>query len=277
MNSTPEFLSDLTLERYLQGELPADQSRKILEEAERNDVLAKRIASLKESNRDILTTHPPNRMVREIQARLILEREENEGERKRTGNRAFRYAAIVLPAAAAVLFLITLSPVREALKPVSAAGSSEITRMKGMDPYLLIYRKEKDGIQRLESGDQARQHDVLQLSYVVGGSSFGVIFSIDGRRVITRHYPAEDWTSMTASPELEGSREISLPFAYELDDAPGFERFVFLSSTESFAMKPVARAIEELLSSPRENLKTGQLSLPAGIKQATFLLNKEVR
>ena len=114
------------------------------------------------------------------------------------------------------------------------------------------------------------EKDVLQLSYVAVGRKYGVIFSIDGRGIVTVHYP---YAENGATPELEQGGEIYLRYAYELDDAPLFERFFFVTSDKPFNIAIVEKAAR-LLASKTGQARNTDLKLPSGFEQYSFLLNK---
>ena len=76
-----------------------------------------------------------------------------------------------------------------------------------------------------------------------------MIFSIDGGGVVTIHLPTDGRESGSAA-ELETGGEVRLPFSYELDAAPRFERFFFVAADEPFSLAPV-------LSRARELARTG--------------------
>lgn len=64
------------------------------------------------------------------------------------------------------------------------------------------------------------------MSYVAAGRAHGVIVSIDGRGQVTLHFPAD----AGAPTALESGRAVPLSHSYELDDAPLFERFMFVTA-----------------------------------------------
>jgi hypothetical protein len=144
----------------------------------------------------------------------------------------------------------------------AAAGDPtevEQTRAKGT-ARLRVYRKAGDQVQRLTDGALVRPHDTLQLAYSPGARPFGAVLSVDGHGVVTLHLPEQ----AGPAPRLKGGGEVPLPHAYELDAAPGFERFVFVTADRPFAVSDVARALE-----------TGK-PLPAGIEQTIFTVRKEI-
>ena len=87
--------------------------------------------------------------------------------------------------------------------------------------------------------------NTVQLAYSIpAGEHYGVIFSIDGRSVVTMHHPLNGGQSSL----LVSGRRTYLNAAYTLDDAPDFELFVFLVSEEALDAQAViqeARRITE--------------------------------
>lgn len=174
----------------------------------------------------------------------------------------------ILPIAAAAVFavLVGILATYPSLQPGSDAP---VERIKGMEPALNIYRAEGEQARLLEDRDRAREYDLLQLEYNAAGYPYGVIISIDGRGTVTLHYP----TAATRPPELN-SGSVLLPYSYQLDDAPEFERFFFLVSQEEFSLQRVLESAEEMASG-RNQGRYGTLELPAGIKQYSITILKE--
>jgi hypothetical protein len=95
------------------------------------------------------------------------------------------------------------------------------------------------------------------------------VVSIDGRGFVTRHLPSDG----TRAAELDVRGPVTLASAFELDDAPAFERFFFVTSAEPFAASVVTEAAADLA-----RRRSGQrLELPATLEQSTFLLRKDGR
>src|SRR5690606_30966685 len=126
-----------------------------------------------------------------------------------------------------------------------------------------------DQAERLAPGDRVRAGDLLQLSYVAAGRRFGAIVSIDGRGVVTTHLPLAG----PGAAALGAGPAIPLEQAYELDDAPGFERFVFVTGTSRFEVAVVAAAARAVATGRAP--ATTPLSLPTGLEQHDFVLPKE--
>ena len=111
----------------------------------------------------------------------------------------------------------------------------------------------------------------MRVGYHAAGKSYGVIFSIDGRGAITmRLPPAGD----QAVP-LARDATVLLDQAYELDDAPQWERFYFITADMPFPVAPVVAAARR--GTTAERAPATSLILPRGLEQATFSLQKEAR
>jgi hypothetical protein len=67
---------------------------------------------------------------------------------------------------------------------------------------------------------------------------------------------------------------VLLDHAYELDDAPRWERFYFVTGNEPFLVSAVVIAAERAALVSRDDTPA-TLSLPAGLTQSVFSLQKE--
>ena len=239
--------SEWTYERYRLGELSESERRELEAEPDFRD----RMAALDESDRRILEMYPAADMARAIRLRAAEEDSTGDGvvpTDEEAETRRFRpFRSIVPLAAAAALIAAALLVVPRMGTRAVHDDASDVLRIKGLDrpdlpaaPELVLYRNGPAGAELLESGDLAREHDLLQVGYLGGGNWWGAIVSVDGSGVVTRHWPTDTGDSVP----LERGGETLLPYAYELDDAPDFEAFALVWSDASF---PVADA-ESLLS-----------------------------
>jgi hypothetical protein len=253
-----QTVSDLLLEQYFLGELATDQERRVRDELERDPDLRNRLASLSESNRVILADYPPERIVPAIKERML-----REGRTARGRSRTFAWA---LPVAAMVVLLVSLFVVRERVMPNE-------TRLKGLSTHLSVFRKTPSGAEELRPGASARRTDVLQISYTAGAAKYGVILSLDGRGTVTWHVPAGYRGGSRSAPALDLEGQVVLPSAYELDDAPGFERFFLVYAASPFEVADVERAVRALAARPGA-AEREELALPRGMRQYSLLLKK---
>lgn len=238
-------IPDWMLERYALGELPenarAELGRRLEEDAEARA----RLAALEAENRDFLARHPPSEMGPRILARLHA-----EARPRNTGHFRLVYAAAAASLALGLFFALE--------------NDDGEVRTKGLLPSLVVHRSVDGRVERLVDGATAGEGDLVQLSYVAAGRRFGVIFSIDGAGEVSLHLPLR---GVEAVP-LEPGSAVALSHAYELDDAPAFERFFFVVSDAPFRLSPILEAARSLPEGE------SRLPLPGDFEQATFLLRK---
>jgi len=253
------------LERYRLGELADDQAARVSGTLAEDDGARERLESLGVDDARILAAHPPRVVAAAIRARVELERAgETDARRPR---RAFARALVPLVGAAAVAVgLSVLLPARpdRTLSPE--------TRLKGLEPNLLVFRRAATGAEPLAPAQTARADEVVQIAYQAAGRRYGVVVSIDGRGRVTRHLPR---SGDQAAPLRTGA-PVPLPEAYRLDDAPGFERFFLVTADAPFSVELVERATQRLYGGDADPARTGtRLDLPAGFGQFRFDLRKE--
>jgi hypothetical protein len=257
----------LLVEQLALGELDEASAAKVREELA-DDALAR----LDASNREILADYPPERVAAEVRRKL-------EASSKPAPSRAWipwLLAPTFSVAAAAVLIWVS---VRDDEPPTLAThveiiddGDPEQTRIKGgVEPHLVIDRRTAAGHERLVADQVVRPGDLLQVSYVPAGRRHGVIVSIDGAGAVTLHHPE----APGASPVLVDGSEVPLTHSYELDDAPGFERFVFVTRDgQPPTVDEVMQAAERIAEDPIQ-ASNAPLPLPgAGWTQHSLMLRK---
>ncbi len=263
----PEFF----LEQALLDELPPEK-KQILDSEE----AAARLKELELSNREILMKYDPANMTEQILKRLDSSELESERSNIKTGWFSEHRVGVILAAAAVAVFTLA-SPFlfRQSPSIDTATPGTEFTRIKGMDPAIMLYRNHDGTVEQLVDGATARESDLIQISYNAAGKIFGAIFSIDGSGVVSLHFPGDTNGSLV----LKREGEIALDFSYRLDDAPRFEQFFFVTSDRTFDMAAVLKAAENLLE--RLMLKKADpgdemLVLPDGLDYTSLIIRKEV-
>ena len=251
-----EDVPDWRLERYLLQELGAEESEALRRRLGESAELRERLLDLERSNAEILAAHPPAQVAARVQARM---------GRAPAFTRRTRSRQVL--AMAAGLFLVAGAAGWRALWRDPVAGPDQ-TRVKGLGPQLLLFRKSAAGVERLSEDSPARDHDLVQVAYQAAGRRYGVVVSIDGRGVVTRHLPAAG----EGAAALQNGPPVALPSAYELDDAPGFERFYLVAADEPF---PVGRVLEAVRRRYAGGADDGRLELPPSMDQYSFVLRKE--
>ena len=259
-------IPELYLEQFLLDELPEEKKEALSGYGGLDSVLE----ALQSSNEEILEDYPPNQVAELINARLTDYGQVVEAKGWFTPKRAG-----MLLAAAVFAIVAGLSPLLLRQDPQPSEVPGEITRIKGMEPSISLYRKVSGTVEELEDGSRARERDLLQIIYNAAGRLYGVIFSIDGRGMVTLHFPSTEDGSIL----LENSGDTALEFSYQLDDAPLFERFFFITSDTSFTIDTVLDAAKVLASKLAETGSPGMnnlLKLPEELEQKSLILQKEV-
>ncbi|MBU1240934.1 hypothetical protein KKF84_06075 [Myxococcota bacterium] len=220
MNHRP--VPDLLLEQYLLGELPKEKAEALAGLLAGDEALEARLEALRHDDEAILVSYPPRVIVHKIQ-----ERTENARGNFPGGQRMARMAFVSLS-------LVLISVVGAWYFSRSSDGTQEprftpgnpgtvvgTTRIKGSDS-LMVFLKTSGSAVRLHDRQAVSAGDVIELQYR-SPLKHGVVLSVDGRGAVTLHFPRspKQSTSLAQRPA---------PRAYELDDAPRFERFIFITS-----------------------------------------------
>ena len=254
-------IPDVTLERYRLDELPVEPRARVAERLAVDEGLGRRLAAIALGDDETMRVMPPSMM-----ARRVLERARHDGP----GRWAARLRWTVPLAVSAAVLLVWAGPVAwrqsGSLSP-SAQDAAEGVRVKGDSASLAIYRNSEHGTETLHDDDVARPGDLIRVGYRSAGPAYGAILSVDGRGVITFHLPVEGDRAVA----LEIGETTLLARAFELDDAPRFERFFFVTAAEPFDLAPVIRAAE----AEAHNGVAPTLDLPPPLSVITFSLQKE--
>jgi hypothetical protein len=258
-------IPDILVERYRLKELPQEAADRLAGQARQDATLRDRIEALDRSDEEMRRTGALDRLANRIV------RETRSGARGR--RRPVASWAVPAAAAAAIVALVVAarSPaLRLADRDAVTATAPSGDRIKGLRPSLAVYRRTADGSETLADGAVARPGEVLRVGYHAAGRPFGIIFSVDGRGTITMHLPAGGDHAVPLAREAT----TLLDQAYELDDAPLWERFYFVTGDRAFTAAPVVDAARRAAGDPRPAVS---LALPRGLEQSIFTLEKEVR
>jgi hypothetical protein len=253
-------LPDWLVERAALDEVP-DAAKRRLDAADRGE-LDRRIAALRDDNAHVLAAYPPGPAVAQIMSRVRARPQRSNVVRNSIVGIATAAVAMV-----AIVHFTKPRPIAEDVAIVDDDGSGE--RAKGI-ARLVAFRQAGEQAEQLAQDALCKQGDVIQLRYNAGGRHYGVIASVDGAGVVTLHYPqAED-----APPEATavGAGTLALPHAYELDDAPKFERFFFITSQHPIDLAQSLAALHAL--AVRDDSADAKLELPHGMHQASLRLRK---
>ncbi len=281
------------------------QKQRILEEVcageiENPGFSQKEIQAVKASDAEILNRYPADAIKAALTAKLAesaAEKTQKTPERNKPRILQFGVAQRLFVAAAA-LVLACVSPVllrnrggstvtenasgavvQEDVSGVRVKGGSSAATQNaqkllgiqtGSGPHMYIYKKDGSIATRLSNRETVSEGDVVQVSYNASGARYGAILSIDGNGCVTQHYPQ----SGSKSVQLVQGEEIALPQAYQFDDAPDFERFVFITSDSSFTVDRIYSAVSRDISKNQLMLADLSVYLPAGTSVSELVLLK---
>jgi hypothetical protein len=232
-NRVPEWL----LERLAAGELPKAQAAELHERLKAQGE-EHRLAALSASDAEILSALPPERIAPEIERRAAM-----SPGRPATAirQRPLWVLSALAACAAGVAVMMVVRDHGTVTHSLTDETQPESIVIKGdLKPVLRIYRRTASGSEQLRAQAAVHRGDTLQIRYVAAGKRFGIIASIDARGQVTFHLPES--AGLAVALERDGER--ALPHAYELDDSPGFERFVFVTSNAPFATAEIAQALK---------------------------------
>ena len=263
-----KFTRTWEIERYLLGELPPRRMAEIKKLAQENPEIRREIERLGNSNPEILKQHPSEAMIPEILKRY----EENKSQamaREKIRPITLKRVLYGGPVLATVIVFLFIVFFRDAGIPghIRIKGEESIDFTK---TQIIIYRKKNNEVELLKDGNHASAGDLLQIAYIPAGKTNGVIFSTDGNGTVTLHYPEQ----RGASSLLKQEQKVLLTSSYELDDAPDFERFFFITAMKEIDVEDIVKKAEALAASP-PSAKGESLELNEFYHQFSILLKKE--
>lgn len=252
----------LLVERLALGELAPERAREVEARLASEPGGVERLAAIRRDNAETLLSQPPRQVVPKILARA--------GLRPARPARRWLLALSPLVAGAAAFAVWARPPAADAPPADPAAAGPEAILLKGAT-HLCIHRKSGPDAEKLEPGAGVHPRDLLQVAYfATTDAAYGVILSVDGRSGVTLHFPERTGQSQA----LTRGNETALAHAYELDDAPGFERFFFVTSDAPIDVDAVLVQARALAARP-DDASGRYLDLPAGLHQTSLTLRKE--
>ncbi|MBN1940324.1 MAG: hypothetical protein JW843_12120 [Candidatus Aminicenantes bacterium] len=254
------------LERYLLGELPGKEMAAVERRIAESPETAQAVEDLRRSNAEFRRRFPSEEYVPRI-----IRAGAREGERPAPVHSPRRFRRFLLPAAplaAAAAGLLLFVMLRDAPENRIKGGGA----VDSGQARLEIYRKAEASAEILKAGETVRAGDLLQIAYLPAGKPFGLIASLDGRGAVTLHYPE----TASASTRLAAGPLVRLATSYELDDAPDFECFYFLTSDAEIDVRGLLKRISASAGAvPGRSAR--RLDLPPGLDQFTVCLRKGLR
>jgi hypothetical protein len=253
---------DWLVEKVHLGEASVEEQALVMADADARI----RLEALPAANQSFFSRFPVDEEVRRIEGKARIAA---AGEAR--SNRATVTWALLGPMLAAGMALLLMGLPPQVAQLEQRPNVTDVG-VKGSEPSprLRVYRKRATGIERVGSGTLAREGDVLQLGMVPGGAPHGVVVSLDGRGAVTLHFPLD-----ARGPTALGTGEQRVTDGYQLDDAPEFERFFFVTADGPADVQSVVRAAEALAA--QGEAKEGLLPLPRGYDQTSLLIRKEAK
>ncbi len=244
------MIPDWMLERFRLDELVPAERAQVEQALAADPALRSRLEQLDADSREILATYPAARFAAGVQRRQ---------EQPSPKAPSWRWSFAAVPAFALALLVAVVF--------VRPPGSTDEILLKG-DPSLALFRLTASGPERLADQAQVHAHELVQVVFNAAGAEHAVVLSVDGAGHATLHAPTDGQTRVEA-----GQR--TLPESFELDDAPGFERFFLVVDARPLSTAALLRAAAALAQGPEA--RTGPLEVPRSAKVRSVLLQKVPR
>ena len=255
-------VTDYQLEMLLLDELPPDEARTLRARLEHDQTLRARVDELMSSTEGLRAAFPADKYVPELERRLHVARTRTALGRARRLRGAGLAVALTGVVAGAVLMVSPSAPsgVRPALEETTPKG--------GEGSLLQVHRRVGRASERLQPGAEVAAGDVLQVSFVPVAAQHATVVSIDGAGSATLHWP------LSGEQSTAVSARVLVPRAYQLDDAPDFERFILVTSERAIEVESVMGAARQLAG--QSDARTGGLALDSGLQQTSVVVRKAV-
>jgi len=268
--SGAKYVSQLMLERYRLGEVSAKEHKCIKALLTENRELSLRYESLAESEQELRSRYPLKSLpafANTSAGNTAAPAGRSERKNRQGGFPRSRTIKFIGGFCAAALLICAFFPSLQYLRGKNSrfASSQEMDgiRLKGheLKHELALYLKETPTHTSLPSNAEGRrlqdksllsEGNTVQLAYTTlpGEEYYGAIFSIDGRSVVTLHYPYHSGQSTL----LQAGKRTFLDEAYTLDDAPDFEIFFMVISQTMLNIDQVLKTAKELAQYPKTAL-----------------------
>lgn len=236
---------DWLLERYLLGEVTPEQRTRV--ERARGPELEARLEALKADSATTLAAHPPARVAAQVRAHA----------EPLPARRGWLVPALGL-AAAVVLGLVAV--------PRSVEPD---TRLKGDGARLAVFRMTPQGPQALADEALVRPGELVQARYGIDEPGFAVLLSFDALGQVTLHAPTGGTDTSTDAGAFATER------SFELDAAPGFERFVLFTSRFPLSVDALRESARQ--AAGKSDAQHVPLAVDSTIHQRSVVLVKELR
>lgn len=259
---------DLLLERYRLNEVSPAERAEVERQLRENEAVRRRLAEIERSDEAMREGDFASSLAKQVRERAAEKATRGGPGQPSTARASSRVLPWALPAAvAATVMVVVVIGSRIGGSRPDDAGE----RIKGLRPSLSLFRQTPRGSETVADKATAREGDVVRLAYRAAGQAYGVIVSIDGRGAVTVHLPPAGREAVRLQP----GDNVLLDSAYELDDAPRFECFYFVTAREPFDTQPVIEAAKQAAAIDHPVSPPARLPLPRQFAQSMFVLQKE--
>lgn len=244
MNKNRPF--DIRLERYLLGELPAAEMKKLDAELKKNPALRRKLEDLKAETNAYYAQYPKLGTVKTKPGtgRDLFSRLRGRFMPAIGGGLALAAAAVII-ASLLPRHLVdlrtqgSLGYVDEGQGETGMIGNSGI-RTKGAGPALILSASTETTAERLTDRARVKPGTRLMIEFTPGDLTNAAVVSIDAARNTTLHWPAKPHA---AQKPARGKNRI--PGAFELDDTPGEETFYLIASNDKIDIPAILRQLRK--------------------------------
>ncbi len=273
-DSIHNHLSQLTIERFLLGELSSSEERNV-SRAEQECVLCRETVADTRADNNAFTMRPIPQGIRTLTAT----------RRQRSPWLAGLFVVVPTAAAAVVAVMLAVNigdsnaGAESGFATIGSRGKEPVIRLKGDGPsstgseaeleFGFYIKRGSDSIIG-QPGQLLKKGDRIQFWYNAPVAEPAVLVGIDGHGQVTRYNPQNG----TSPIMLETGKGRVLDTSIVLDDAIGVERFFLCASAEAVSdMDRVEVAAKELAGSGVDMAIVDRL--PLGCRQGSIWIRKE--
>lgn len=246
-NTNARAVPPLTLERWALGELSAAEAAAV-EAALGGPAAAAAVRQEMDAEaRALFVSAPPAAFAATVAARVSPPRKAlrlpvwSAGLASAAAALAvFAWAAPETPAAPGDAHPSRVTTAHADAREAGVRTKGSATAAPAAKPLVMAYVRTDAGSRPVVDGEQLPAGAVLQLAYDAAGAPHGMLVSVDGRGQLTLHHPP----SPRGTTALLQDGETRLSHAYELDDAPEYERFVLLTLDAPIPVDNVMAAMQ---------------------------------
>lgn len=240
---------DWLLERYLLGELTAEERGRVEQALVADPRVKSRLDAIEADTARTLETHPPARVAASVKAQASTS--------PRAADRRWLLPIFGLSVAVAVALVVW----------PRATTDEDVLREKGGAAALSVFRMTSQGPQPLVDGARVHAGEVVQARYRVDQPGYAIVLSFDALGQVTIHAPAHGSDTATDAGAFSTER------SFELDATPGFERFILVTSSEPLSIDATRTAAQALAKS--SDPQHGPLQLSKNTHERSLVLVKE--